>query len=193
MNKRERNRLRNRRRMARIALELFLENGFDGTTIDEIAERAGVSSRTFFRYFPTKEVAFFANQDERLVRFGEMLADAQEGETAYERVRRVCLMEATRYMEEREVERRQYEIVMASNHLLAYDLQLDQAWEQAIYETLVGAGQSERVALVIAGAIIGMIRAELRTWLRSGTDYDLVERGAEAFEILEAGFTSRQS
>ncbi len=172
--------------MARIALELFLENGFDGTTIDEIAERAGVSSRTFFRYFPTKEVAFFANQEERLGRFQEALAAAQEDESAYERVRRVCLAEAARYMEERDVETRQYEIVMASNHLLAYDLQLDQAWEQAIYDTLVAGGHAERVALVVAGAIIGMIRAELRTWFRSGSDYDIVARGAEGFEILEA-------
>jgi AcrR family transcriptional regulator len=188
MNKRERNRLRNRRRMARIALELFLENGFDGTTIDEIADRAGVSSRTFFRYFPTKEVAFFANQEERLGRFQEALAEEREGENAYERVRRVCLEEAARYMEERDVETRQYEIVMASNHLLAYDLQLDQAWEQAIYETLVQGGHAERVALVVAGAVIGVIRAQLRTWFRAGSNYDIVERGRDAFVILEAAF-----
>ncbi|ETB35563.1 TetR family transcriptional regulator [Mycobacterium avium subsp. hominissuis 10-5606] len=46
------------------ALELFSANGYDETTTDQIAESAGVSPRTFFRYFPTKEsVLFFGEYD----------------------------------------------------------------------------------------------------------------------------------
>jgi len=41
------------------ALALFARDGFDATTTDQIAERAGVSPRTFFRHFPTKESVVF--------------------------------------------------------------------------------------------------------------------------------------
>lgn len=48
-----------RRRMQEAALELFHEKGYDGTTAAEIAARAGVTERTFFRYFPDKREVLF--------------------------------------------------------------------------------------------------------------------------------------
>jgi len=48
------------------ASELFEERGFDRTTVDQIAEAAEISRRTFFRYFADKEELFFA-EDERLL------------------------------------------------------------------------------------------------------------------------------
>lgn len=46
-------------RIALAALQLTAEHGFDGFTIDQLAEAAGISRRTFFNYFPTKEDALF--------------------------------------------------------------------------------------------------------------------------------------
>lgn len=64
-----------RRRMQEAALELFLEKGYDGTTAAEIAARAGVTERTFFRYFPDKREVLF-NEAELHARLGAAIAEA---------------------------------------------------------------------------------------------------------------------
>ena len=61
-----------RNRLRHAALELFAENGFDQTTAAQIAARAGVTERTFFRHFPDKREVLFDGQDI----FGTALARA---------------------------------------------------------------------------------------------------------------------
>jgi AcrR family transcriptional regulator len=62
-----------RTRLVRAAVDLFAEQGYDATTVSEIAERAGGLSRmTFFRHFPDKREVLFAGQDT----MGQLLADA---------------------------------------------------------------------------------------------------------------------
>jgi AcrR family transcriptional regulator len=56
------------------AARLFAENGYDGTTVADIAAAAGVSTRTFFSYFPAKEDVLFAGTDQRLAVLAEALA-----------------------------------------------------------------------------------------------------------------------
>lgn len=69
---RERKRRQTRARLTDAAMTLFLERGFEATTVDDIAAAAEVSKRSFFDYFPTKEDVVSAWQDE----FGSALADA---------------------------------------------------------------------------------------------------------------------
>jgi AcrR family transcriptional regulator len=62
-----------RERLVRAALDLFAEQGYDSTTVSEIAERAGgLSKMTFFRHFPDKREALFAGQE----MLSQLLADA---------------------------------------------------------------------------------------------------------------------
>jgi AcrR family transcriptional regulator len=60
--RRQAHKLRIQRALQQASLTLFAEQGYDATTTDEIADRAGVSHRTFFRYFPTKESVLFVGE-----------------------------------------------------------------------------------------------------------------------------------
>ena len=67
------------------ALRLFMEKGYENTTVEEISEAVDVSTRTFFRYFATKDEVLFAHQAERLAAirafFSERPADAPLADT----------------------------------------------------------------------------------------------------------------
>jgi mycofactocin system transcriptional regulator len=65
-----------RRDLERVALALFHERGFDATTVEQIAEAAGIGRRTFFRYFASKNDVVWGDFDEGLAALRARLADA---------------------------------------------------------------------------------------------------------------------
>ncbi|WP_254604974.1 TetR family transcriptional regulator [Sphingomonas bacterium] len=69
-----------RTRLQRAALELFRECGYDRTTAAEIAARAGVTERTFFRYFPDKREVLFDGEAILRAALTRSIADAPAGE-----------------------------------------------------------------------------------------------------------------
>src|SRR5437763_3380843 len=75
MGLRETKKLQTRQAIAATGMRLFVTRGFDHVTVDEIARDAGVSEKTVFNYFPTKEDIFFDEVPERL----EALAEAVRG------------------------------------------------------------------------------------------------------------------
>ena len=167
------------------AYHLFDERGYGATTMEEVAERAGVSRRTAFRYFPTKEALVFPHRAERFALFSELVAP-QEGERPFDAVRRACLAFARQYVEQRDQLLTQYRILGAEPALRGRELELDREYEDVLARAL-GQGRTTRRARVWAGAILGAIQSVLREWLEAGAEGDLVRLGREAFALLEAG------
>ncbi len=185
---RDRNRLKKREALVEAAFELFEARGFEATTVDQIAEAAEVSRRTFFRYFSCKEEVVFPFMAERLAAFEAALAD-HDGAPA-QRVRHACLAMAQEFDDHKEELLRQQRLVAQSPALLAFDQKQDLDWEQAIAAVLQQGRRSEaahRRAQIWAGAIMGAVRASLRTWFQNEGRGDLVELGREALDHLEMG------
>ncbi|HSO39539.1 MAG TPA: TetR family transcriptional regulator [Labilithrix sp.] len=188
---RERNTKGRRAALVKAAYTLFIQQGYAATTMDEVSAQAGVSRRTAFRYFPTKEDLVFPYREERLARL-EALLVARAGEAPFETVRRACLALARDYEEAREQMLAQWRIAESEPSLLGRELQFDRRSEEAIERTFLGAepssARARRRARVRAAAVIGVVRATLRDWLEGGATGDLPRLARETFADLERGF-----
>src|SRR6202034_2785041 len=84
---RERKKLATRRLLRRAALDLVAERGLASVTVEDIAEAADVSPRTFFNYFPSKEAALFGGDPDRAAELRERVATGAPGKSALEAMR----------------------------------------------------------------------------------------------------------
>jgi AcrR family transcriptional regulator len=72
--------------LRRVALEMFAHKGFANVTVAELAQEAGVTQRTFFRHFPTKEAVLFKDYENHLEWLAEALTQRPESESLFEAV-----------------------------------------------------------------------------------------------------------
>ena len=162
------------------ALRLFRARGFDAVTVDEIAEAAAVSRRSFFRYFPTKEAVLLDRRYEQLGRFRALLSGKGQKAPPFERVRRACLALAEEYVARRRQILEERAIVAVAPSLVARDLEIDRAFESVIEEALGGSLR----ARICAAAVVGVIRVVLEDWATSKGKLDLAAVGGEALDLL---------
>ena len=187
---REQNRDQRRRALVDAAYALFAERGYAATTMDDIAAAAGLSRRTAFRYFASKDDLVFPYREGRLAHFAELLVP-RSGETRFATVRRACLALARDYEESRAQMLAQWQLVQREPALMGRELHLDRAFETLLEEAfareLRESPRTRRRARVRAAAVLGAVRATLREWLEGGATADLSRLGRETFQELEAG------
>ncbi|WP_326707620.1 TetR family transcriptional regulator [Streptomyces cyaneofuscatus] len=157
--------------LAQAAFQLFLERGFERTTVDDIVARAGVGRRSFFRYFPSKEDVVFPDHERCLAEMTEFLAAVDDGDP----VGAVC--DAARivlrmYAADPEFSVQRYRLTREVPGLRTYELSVVRRYEQTLAGHLrdrFGAdGDGELRAEVIAASVVAAHNNGLRLWLRSG-------------------------
>ncbi|WP_437074060.1 TetR family transcriptional regulator [Streptomyces sp. enrichment culture] len=153
------------------AFRLFLERGYEQTTVDDIVALAGVGRRSFFRYFPSKEDVVFPDHERCLA---DMTAFLESGDGTEEPVGRVC--DAARlvlrmYAENPTFSVQRYRLTKQVPGLRAYELSVVWRYERALADhlrrRLRGRRDGTLRADVIAAAVVAAHNNALRSWLRS--------------------------
>lgn len=188
---RERKKHQTRRTIERVALDLFDEHGFDGTTIDEIAAAADIAPRTFFHYFPSKEDVVLADVATRMERIVAALRSSPGDLDPWPALRGAFLTVAADYESEQEQILRRFRIIRSTPSVAAQNLLLQATWEVAIADAVSAWLDLDPSADVrpglIAGAALAAMRASLTLWLNEDGRTRLPDHIAYCFDVMQSG------
>ena len=192
---RERTRRVVRQQISETATQLFIEHGFAATTIDQIAEAAGVSRRSFFRYFPSKEDVILGELVERGPLVAAALAARPEDEPPWDALRAALLsLRQSRAQDDRaelEIGRMLYE----TPTLRARHLEKQLAWESLLAPVLAERIRSttqnatidpELQASAIVSGSLACLDVASKTWILGDGARDLTQLYDEAVAAIRS-------
>ena len=175
-----------RGRLQKAALALYGERGFDNTTVAEIAERAGLTKRTFFRYFADKrEVLFWGSQAlEEL--FVTEIGAAPDSAAPLDAVAAALDAAAAMFEERREYAARRQQIIAATPELRERELIKLASLAAAVAEALRRRGVRDPAAILTAEAGIAVFRVAFERWVAQDNEEDLERLIRDSLEVLRA-------
>lgn len=172
------------------ALKSFARKGFANVTVTELARAAGVTERTFFRHFPTKEAVLFQDYETQL----EWLADALAARPASESLFDAVLAGVASFPHDLEVVRQaataRTELISAER--IAGHLRVVQASFATVLTDFVRARSSELpdidlVAEVAGSTLAAALVVAVENWGRNGCSGDLGELVAKSLALVQSG------
>ena len=180
-----------RRELRLIALRLFAQRGFDNTTIEQIAAEAGVSERTFFRYFTTKASVLWTEFETEVETIRASLAAVPDDVPLMEAIRG-AVVAANHYHADDVPEMRMRMHLIATVPALSFSAaEHYEAWERAISDFAgrrLGQPANSLYPLAIGRAALAACRAAYDRWSARADD-DLTIYLDAALTALAAGFT----
>ena len=169
--------------MQEAALALFSERGYAGVTAAEVAERAGLTERTFFRHFADKrEVLFDGNGLADLL--AAAVADSPEGVAPVEAVAMGFDAVAAEFEGRREAVARRARVVAAHAELRERELAKLAFWSEALGGALAGRGMPRRDAELLAEVSVAVFRVAYRHWIEDEPEREFAATVREALAGL---------
>ncbi|GAB4085186.1 TetR/AcrR family transcriptional regulator [Myceligenerans cantabricum] len=162
-------------RLQQAAIDLFTEKGFDATTVAGIAERAGVTERTFFRHFADKREVLFAGQEHLQHVFVEAVTDAPADTPAMSLAARALDAGAAALQETRgqDYPRARNAIITANRALRERELLKMAALSRAVTEAMAARGIADLSARLAGDLVASVFAAAFERWVAPGETRDL--------------------
>jgi AcrR family transcriptional regulator len=191
--RRERKKSQTREAIVRAAVDLFERKGVDATTIDEIAEAADVSSRTFFRYFDTKLDVILQDKDEAHPALEDVIAGRPADEDPIAAFHYAMRAELGLVMANNPLAARQFRLMLTTPALRAAALDHFHEHQRelvAVFARRLGDSDDDLRPRVMAAAASGAVWTTVEQWAtRGGSVDELPTMIDEAMTLLRRGFS----
>lgn len=167
-------------------MELYVERGFEQTTVAEIAQRAGLTARTFFRYFADKREVLFGGSAFLLERMVGALDDAPDSASPMDAIAAALDAAAAVIGEGREFSQQRQAVIVANVELRERELIKMASLSAALADGLRRRGVTDPDASLAAEAGIAVFRVAFERWIDEPGDRDLSQIMRESLDQLKA-------
>ncbi|MFE9098650.1 TetR/AcrR family transcriptional regulator [Streptomyces sp. NPDC007264] len=195
---RERKKIKTRTAIRKATYRLVQEQGYDATTIEQIAEAAEVSPSTVFRYFPTKEDIVITDEYDPLPE--EALRARPVDEPVMESLRQVLRTAAERSMsgeyetpEETALRGRLMIEVPAVRSRITESMSVTGRMMCEVVAERTGRAPGDLEVRVFCMGVVGALMEAMRYWAEHGQRGDLGEYVGRTLDVLEHGLPQRKS
>jgi AcrR family transcriptional regulator len=154
-------------KIAEAAVRLFEERGLATTTVEMIAAEAGISPRTFFRYFDTKESAAFPDHADRVVDLERRLDARLPSRDPLADVVELSRRSAFEFFDNPDLYHRRYRLLRSNEVLRDLERAFDRRYEERLVAFLTACEIERVTACACAGAVVAVVNAALDAWAES--------------------------
>jgi AcrR family transcriptional regulator len=173
-------------RLVESALELYAERGFDQTTVAEIAARAGLTERTFFRHFADKREVLFAGSDVLFERVAAAVTDAPAEATPFDAVAVGLDAAANVIGDRREFSSRRHAVIAANPALQERELGKLAALADAMADALGARDVPTPTAALASETGMAVFKVAFERWAVGGAAGTLPDVVRDAMDELRA-------
>lgn len=173
-------------RLEQAALALYGERGFENTTVAEIAARAGLTERTFFRHYADKREVLFSGANALQELLVSNVAGAPDSLAPIDAVGAALETAGARLQQRREYARQRQAIIAANPELQERELIKLASLASATADTLRRRGVSDPAASLTAEAGIAVFRIAFERWVQETNQRDLPELIRDSLDELKA-------
>ncbi|SOX52220.1 mycofactocin system transcriptional regulator [Mycobacterium ahvazicum] len=175
-----------------VAIALFTARGFAEVSVDDVAQAAGISRRTLFRYYASKNAILWGDFDSHLAHLRELL-DAVGPRVPLGEALRAALLAFNTFDDSETVQHRQrMRVILQTAELQAYSMTMYAGWREVIAEFVArrsGAKTTDLAPQTVAWTLLGVALSAYEHWLRDEA-VTLQSALGNAFDVAGAGLNA---